>query len=259
MAEEIGLPKGWEIKINGSTGKAYFFDTVNKKSHVRMPDAKPRPSPKTAAAACGTGQVPSPPLEQGRPPIIQRKSQPSPPDAVTLAVAKVSSRWTRHLDAATGKPCYLDLATNTLQWTVPDGFVELTKTNGAIRLARRWERRYNSQGKAYYVDHLNRTTQYKIPLGFIEPEKEAELKGHKNAQSASVAGSVEEEAPLLAAQKPAPIATPPARTRQTPTQKTKKPSFRERIVARGITLLFNDHRRRVNRHQALTYGQPTRT
>jgi hypothetical protein len=258
MAEEIGLPEGWEIKINGSTGKAYFFDTVNKKSHVRMPDAKARPSPKTAAAVSGTGQVPSLPLEQGRTPIIQRKSQPSPSDAVTLAVTKISSRWTRHLDAATGKPCYLDLATNTLQWTVPDGFVELTNTNGAIRLARRWERRCDSRGKAYYVDHLNRTTQYKIPLGFVEPEEEAGLKG-RNAQSTSVAGSVEEKAPLCAAQVPARIATPPTRTQQTPTRKTKKPSFRERIVARGITLLFNDHRRRVNRHQALTHGRPTRT
>jgi hypothetical protein len=182
MSKEIGLPKGWEIKINALTGRACFFDTVNQTSHAALPDFK-RGAPKEHCEniARGRSMVPARagvPETSPRTPLVQPATfvdtKPTlpripPSNGTTLTTATALTRWSRHLDFATGRPYYVDHARNHCQWKVPKGFIEI-KSNGTTILALRWERRYSPEGRAYYVDHLNRRSQYAIPAGFVEPE-----------------------------------------------------------------------------------------
>jgi hypothetical protein len=177
MSKEIGLPKGWEIKINALTGKACFFDTVNQTSHAALPDFK-RDALKNIARGRSMpharAEMPeinprTPPVQPA--PFVDTKTLPRipPSNGTTPSTAAALTSWSRHLDFATGRPYYVDHAQNRCQWKVPKGFVEI-KSNGTTILALRWERRYSPEGRAYYVDHLNRRSQYAIPAGFVELE-----------------------------------------------------------------------------------------
>jgi hypothetical protein len=188
MSKEIGLPEGWEIKINALTGKACFFDTVDQTSHEALPGSKSRLKRGFPGAPGRTNiQVHSAPHARaemsqsdsraplGRPgtsvtpkTTIPRVSLSASRDETTPSTATALARWSRRLDSASGRPYYVDHARNCCQWNIPKGFIEI-RSNGVTRLALRWERRHDSKGRAYYVDHLNCRSQYTFPAGFIEP------------------------------------------------------------------------------------------
>jgi hypothetical protein len=206
MSKEIGLPEGWEIKINALTGKACFFDTVNQTSHKALPDSRSslkrgfpgapgRTNTQVRSAPHARAEMPHSnsrtPLAPPGIPVASKTtvsgiSLSTSPDKTSPSTATALARWSRRLDFATGRPYYVDHARKCCQWNIPEGFIEI-RSNGVTRLALRWERRYDSKGRAYYVDHLNCRSQYTFPAGFIEPRPGAAPRSHPDGTVVPIA------------------------------------------------------------------------
>eukprot|EP01052_Picozoa_sp_SAG31_P007747 SAG31_NODE_373_length_16597_cov_21.519518_19_plen_620_part_00 len=144
MPDKAGLPAGWEKRVDAASGRAYYVDHNGSGRTQWEPPTQPSIAPSTVGA-------PSHPM------------QPTTmPDTATNSVAAgLPAGWEQRIDAASGRPYYVDQnGGGRTQWEPPTH----PSTEPESGLPAGWEQRIDAaSGKEYYVDHNSGQTQWEPP------------------------------------------------------------------------------------------------